>query len=161
MTKRNKDWLGLLLLGTTLLGTACSDRPGAPGPLPLVSAEDRQLLDDMKQKKVERADLEASPWKYVTSGDGKVAVFDKGIINTYTEIRGYPLHNQSRFDIVSLEAEVKMMRADDTVIATVPVQFKGGLLAGENKVLEASSSTVQGGAAKFTVHVTKVKLHSD
>jgi hypothetical protein len=97
----------------------------------------------------------------VVSGDGKVAVFDKGILNTYTEIRGFPLHNTSEFDVVGLEADVKMLKADGTVLATVPVHFRGGLLAGENKVLEATSATVQGDTAKFFVQVTSVKLRSE
>jgi len=154
------NWLGAALLAGSMLCSACAGGARAASDR-LVNADDLKLLDEIKQKKVEREDLLAKPWKYVVTGEGAVSTFDRGFLSTYTEIRGYPLHNRSRFDIVSLEADVTMLQADGSVLATVPVKFKGGLLADENKILECTSPAVQGKARRFTVLVRKVKLHSD
>ena len=63
------NWLGAALLAGSMLCSACAGGARAASDR-LVNADDLKLLDEIKQKKVEREDLLAKPWKYVVTGGG-------------------------------------------------------------------------------------------
>jgi hypothetical protein len=86
--------------------------------------------------------------------------YDEGIFNAYTMVTQIPVRNRSEDDVESLQGEVEVLRANGSLIAKLPVAFKGGLLAGEQRLLDVQTPTIEGDGRLFRLKVTGVRLHS-
>jgi hypothetical protein len=122
---------------------------------------DRSALDALERTSELRADLVAEPWRYVVQGDGKIEVFDEGFLDTYVKVVGYPLQNNSEFDVAAVEAELTIFLDNGTQLRT-PIQFAEGLRAGQGRVLKVLNSiTVKGRAVRYELHVKWVRLNQN
>ena len=135
-----------------------------PSTEPIVSAEDRALLEKLKKQEKEKQEklnrynsLIQNPNNFITSGSGLVNTFDKGIINRYTEIKSYPLRNTSEFKVTDIYAEIKVLDSKRQLLGIVPAHFVGSLAPGADKrLLIEKTTTLQGKGETFQLTVSKV-----
>ena len=72
----------------------------APSSAPLVSAEDRALLDKVKAREKQRTELQRNPRAYITPGTW--TNYDRGILNSYTHVQAITFTNGSEFDVYDI-----------------------------------------------------------
>ena len=138
-----------------------SSAPGAGGSevavgSPLVSAEDRALLEKVKAREREREALLSNPSVYIDPGTW--SSYDKGIINTYTHVRSINFKNNSQFDVYDIRGYLVLLRKDDSELARIPFVAAGDLRAGEEKKMSVKASEVTGSSPSARITIESVKV---
>ena len=154
----------VLVASAALIGCDAAGPSAPPSPWPTelpaaeqtLSQEDREVLEEAKRRKAELRDLKANPGKYI--GMDNWTMYDKGIINDYTQVTAAKLRNSSAFDVVDIEGEFEYRSRSGAVLATVPIKFRGEVRAGEVANLGASARTISGHAAQGNLVVTKLRV---
>jgi hypothetical protein len=148
--------IGLLLLALT---AACAGNDSTAKKEPetfSISKEDKALLDKLKAKEQEKADLLAKPAKYI-KGD-KWDKMDSGIINTYSKAVAVEFTNTSQFDVSDIEGKITYSNDKGEEMATVPFKAEGDVRAGETKKLKVTAQEITGAAKTGKVVVEKVRV---
>lgn len=98
-----------------------------------------------------------NPDKFIKSGTGSVDVYDKGVFNSYTEIKKYPVKNTSEFEVSSISAQIEVKDSSYKLVGIVPAEFQGKLRPGEDSLLSIrTTTTLQGKGQHFTLSVKSV-----
>lgn len=127
----------------------------APGA-EILSAEDRALLEQVKAREKAKAELQASPWRFIEAN--RWEFFDKGIINSYTRLTAVEFTNRSSFDISDLQGKVTYFNAQDVEMATLPFTAKGELRAGQTAKLKVTAGEITGKASKARITVERLRV---
>ncbi|MBL9102321.1 MAG: hypothetical protein JNL82_15255 [Myxococcales bacterium] len=123
---------------------------------PLISQEDRELLEKMKAREKARADLNAEPSRFIKPG--KWDFYDKGIINSYTRATAIEFTNTTEFDVRDMHGKITYIGKDDRELATVPFSAKGELRAGQTAKLKVEASEITGSAHKGKIHIERLSI---
>lgn len=138
------------------LFTGCNKSEPSPEK---VNDADRILLEQLKQKEMEKQQLLNDPDTQIESGQWEK--FDKGIINDYTQVVGCNFTNNSKFAVTGITGNVTIMTDNEAVIGTIPFSADGVLLAGETKKLKVNSGEISGKGAKAKFDIQSVKIIGD
>jgi len=132
-----------------LITSAC----GGGGTL---STEDRQILDRAKAREKARADLLATPSRFIEGG--RWDLYDKGIINSYTRATAVEFTNRTEFDVSEIQGKITYFGEKGEELATVPFTADGNLRAGETKKLNVTAGEVTGRARQGRTVVEKLRI---
>lgn len=146
----------LWLFAVASIVTGCNKSEPSPEK---VNDADRILLEQLKQKEMEKQQLLNDPDTQIESGQWEK--FDKGIINDYTQVVGCNFTNNSKFAVTGISGSVTIMTDNETVIGTIPFSSDGVLLAGETKKLKLTSGEISGKGTKATFDIQSVKIIGD
>lgn len=150
--------LKIAIVGVILCTVIAGCNKSEPSP-EIVSEADRILLEQLKQKAMEKQQLLADPDSKIESG--KWDKFDKGIINDYTQATGCIFTNTSNFAVTGISGQVTILSSNQAVIGVVPFSAEGVLLPGESKNLKVKSGELSGNGTRAKFDIRSVKIIGD
>jgi len=129
--------------------------------LAVLKAKETAAEEARARREKAKQDLLANPSAWFEATD--IEFFDKGIINTYRELVKVSLMNKSRFAVRDVRGTVQWLRDNGDEIASVDFSVPGSIAAGDTKTFSKddgtlTSTTIQTGAQKYRIRVTKVAL---
>jgi hypothetical protein len=118
--------------------------------------EQRLALEHLRERENAKADLRASPSKYIKVETWRSA--NSGIVNDYTRITAITFTNHSQFDVSDIEGKVTLSDSANHELATVPFTVNGSVYAEATKALEVTSGEIRGAAATAKFAIEKVHV---
>lgn len=145
--------VSLLLLLVACDGGFVRDPPSRE---PLVSQEDRELIDKIKARERAKAELASTPSRFIRAGQWDN--FDSGLFTTYTRATAIEFTNTSGFDVSDIAGQLTYKTKKGAELATVPFTSTGEVRAGQTIKIKIKANEVTGAGATAEILVSSVRI---
>lgn len=159
MDKFRRSAVATPYLLALFVGIVACDTGRAPPPdnrTEKITREEKELLEKMKAKEKAKADLMATPSRFIDGGGWDS--YDKGIINDYTRATAIEFTNRSDFDVADIQGKITYITAKGKELATVPFTATGEVRAQGQAKLRVDAGEISGKASKARVEVERVRI---